>query len=41
MSESPVPIAMDVGDPGGVSCTKRTPPPTAWSTSAVKPALSV
>ncbi len=37
----PVPIAMDAGDPGGVSCTNRMPPPTSWSWSSTKPARCV
>ncbi len=41
MSVMPVPIAIEAGEPGGVSCTKRSSSLTWWSWSALKPARSV
>ena len=38
---SPVPMAMEHADPGGVSCTKRISSLTLWSWSGWKPAFSV
>jgi hypothetical protein len=40
-SVSPVPMAIEQADPGGVSCTKRIPSLTVWSWSALKPTCSV
>ena len=40
-STSPVPIAMEQADPGGVSCTKRIVSLTVKSWSAWNPAFSV
>jgi hypothetical protein len=37
---SPLPIAIEQPDPGGVSWTKRTSSLTAWSWSSTKPACT-
>ena len=37
---SPVPMAIEQPDPGGVSCTKRISSLTRWSWSALKPTCS-
>jgi len=40
LSPSPVPMAIEHADPGGVSWTKRSSSLTWWSWSALNPAFS-
>ena len=41
ISVIPAPMAIEHAEPGGVSWTKRSPPPGSASMSASKPAFSV